>query len=65
MSNPGGSQVSRKPKMLVACFDGTAGLYNAAVRLQKSYTIANTETNGTPLEHECRQVRLIVKERYG
>lgn len=51
--------------MLVACFDGTAGLYNAAVRLQKSYTIANTETNGTPLEHECRQVRLIVKERYG
>ncbi|KAG1906398.1 uncharacterized protein F5891DRAFT_1002156 [Suillus fuscotomentosus] len=30
MSNPGGSQVSRKPKILIACFDGTAGLYNAA-----------------------------------
>ncbi|KAG1748599.1 hypothetical protein EDB19DRAFT_1682574 [Suillus lakei] len=29
MSDAGESEVSRKPKVLVACFDGTAGLYDA------------------------------------
>jgi hypothetical protein len=36
MSDVGTGEASRKPKVLVASFDGTAGYYDAMVRPQKT-----------------------------